>query len=154
MLDALGVIGHLAPHEAPALEGDDAGSFHRVVSGVIAAYKATADGRRQILAFYFPGDPVCLSTAGTIYDYSAEAVGHASVCSVSRTRVREYTKRTPTLRDGLLDAVRREMAAAARGAPVGRTQDGARAARLLPAGVCQSHRSAGNGRAGKPCRCR
>ena len=111
-LDAIGVIKHLTPRESLAVEGDVADRFHRVISGVVAAYKATADGRRQILAFHFPGDPVCLSTAGAVYDYSAEAVGHASVCTVSRTRVQEYTKQNPSSREGLLDAVRREMAAA------------------------------------------
>ncbi len=112
ILDAIGVIRHLTPHESLAVEGDAADRFHLVMSGVVAAYKATADGRRQIIAFHFPGDPVCLSTAGTVYDHSAEAVGHVTVCSVSRTRVREYTKQVPSLRHGLLDAVRREMAAA------------------------------------------
>lgn len=112
LLDAIGVIRHLKPRESLAVEGDVADRLHRVTSGVVAAYKATEDGRRQIIAFHFPGDPVCLSTAGTVYDYSAEAIGHASVCSVLRTRAREYTKQVPSLSDGLLDAVHREMAAA------------------------------------------
>ena len=111
-LRAIGVVRHLTPHESLAVEGDVADRFHLLMTGVVAAYKATADGRRQIIAFHFPGDPICLSTAGTVYDYSAEAIGHASVCSVSRTRVREYTKQLPSLRHGMLDAVRREMAAA------------------------------------------
>ena len=52
-LDRIGAIRHLAPHETLALEGDSANRFHRVLSGTIAGYKATADGRRQIVAFFF-----------------------------------------------------------------------------------------------------
>ena len=61
-LDRIGAIRHLAPHESLALEGDSANRFHRVLSGTVAGYKATADGRRQIVAFFFPGDLVGLTT--------------------------------------------------------------------------------------------
>ena len=110
-LDTIGVIKHLAPHESLALEGDAADRLHRVLSGTIAGYKATADGRRQILTFFFPGDLVGL-TVGERYDYSAEAVDHASVRSVPHARLRELAAQTPALRESLLSALRREVAAA------------------------------------------
>ena len=87
-LDAIGVIRHLAPHESLVLEGDPANRIFRVLSGTVAGYKATADGRRQIIAFFFPGDLVGL-TVGEHYAYGAEAVDRASVCSVPRAR---YTR--------------------------------------------------------------
>lgn len=110
-LDAVGVIKYLAPHESLALEDDPADRLHRVLSGTIAGYKATADGRRQILAFFFPGDLVGL-TVGERYAYSAEAVNHASVRSVPHARLRELVQETPALRERLLSALRQEVAAA------------------------------------------
>lgn len=112
LLDAMGVIKHLAPHESLSHEGDAADYFYRVLSGTIAAYKAVADGRRQIVAFYFPGDPVGLATDDARYTYSVEAVDRASVCSVPRHRVRELSRQTPVFRESIYSAVRREMAAA------------------------------------------
>ena len=109
-LDAIGVIRHLAPHESLVLEGDSAGRFHRVLSGTIAGYKATRDGRRQIVAFFFPGDLVGL-TVGEHYAYGAEALDRASVCSVPRTRMRELSGQSPTLHEDLLVALDREVAA-------------------------------------------
>ena len=110
-LDAIGVIKHLAPHESLILEGDCADRFHRVLSGAIAGYKATADGRRQIVGFFFPGDLVGL-TVGERYVYGAEAVDRASVCSVPRSRIQELSRQSPTLREDLLVAFDREVSAA------------------------------------------
>ena len=110
-LDAIGVIRHLAPRESLALEGDAADRIHRVLSGTIAGYKATADGRRQIVAFFFPGDVVGL-TAGGCYAYGAEAVDRSSVCSVPHTRLRQLAEKAPALRNELLAAMSRETAAA------------------------------------------
>ena len=109
-LDAIGVIRHLAPHESLVLEGDSADRFHRVLSGTVAGYKATADGRRQIIAFFFPGDLVGL-TVGEHYAYGAEALDRAGVCSVPRTRMRELSRQSPTLHEDLLVALDREVAA-------------------------------------------
>ncbi len=110
-LDTVGAIKHLDPHESLVLEGDGADRLHRVLSGTIAGYKATADGRRQILAFFYPGDLVGL-TVGERYAYSAEAVDHASVRSVPQARLRELTAAAPAMRDGLLEALCREVSAA------------------------------------------
>ena len=110
-LDAIGVIRHLAPHESLLLEGDPADRFHRVLSGTVAGYKATADGRRQIVGFFFSGDLVGL-TVGESYAYGAEAIERASVCSVPRARARELSQQAPALHENLLAALDREIAAA------------------------------------------
>ena len=109
-LDAIGVIRHLAPHESLVLEGDSADRFHRVLSGTVAGYKATTDGRRQIIAFFFPGDLVGL-TVGEHYAYGAEALDRASVCSIPRTRMGELSRQSPTPHEDLLVALDREVAA-------------------------------------------
>lgn len=110
-LDAIGVIRHLAHRESLILEGDSADSFHRVLSGTIAGYKATSDGRRQIIGFFFPGDLVGL-TVGKHYAYGAEALERAGVCSVPRTRMGELSRQSSALREDLLVALDREIAAA------------------------------------------
>ena len=110
-LDGIGVIKHLVPHESLALEGDRADRLHRVLSGTIAGYKATADGRRQILTFFFPGDLVGL-TVGERYAYSADAVDHTSVRSFPHARLKELAAQMPALQESLLSALRREVAAA------------------------------------------
>ena len=110
-LDTIGVIKRLVPHESLALEGDSADRLHRVLSGTIAGYKAMADGRRQILTFFFSGDLVGL-TVGEHYAYSAEAVDYASVRSVPHARLRELAAQMPALQESLLSALRREVAAA------------------------------------------
>ena len=109
--DTIGVIKHLAPHESLVLEGDSADRFHRVLSGTVAGYKATADGRRQIVAFFFPGDLVGL-TVSDHYAYGAEAVDRASVCSILRPSKRDLSRQTPASRNDLLVALDREIAAA------------------------------------------
>lgn len=57
-------------------EGDRAGSFYKVVSGVVRTYRLLADGRRQIDAFHLPGDIFGLE-AGTEHRFNAEAVTEA-----------------------------------------------------------------------------
>ena len=143
-LDTIGVIKHLAPHESLALEGDTADRLHRVLSGTVAGYKATADGRRQILAFFFPGDLVGL-TVGERYAYSAEAVDHASVRSVPHARLRGT-------RGANAGAAGKSAFGSAPGgcggagkASLARTQDGAGATGRLPPGMRRPHRAARKG---------
>ena len=110
-LEAIGVIRHLSPRESLVFEGDAADCFHRVLRGTIATYKATADGRRQIIAFFYPGDLVGF-TAGERFAYGAEAIDRSSVCSVPRAKLGILGDEEPALREGLLSALRREVEAA------------------------------------------
>ncbi|WP_395666541.1 helix-turn-helix domain-containing protein [Methylocella sp.] len=59
-------------------DGDECVSFYRVVSGVVRTCKFRSDGRRQIDAFYLPGD-VFGFEAGARHALCAEAVSEASV---------------------------------------------------------------------------
>ena len=54
-------------------EGDRALSFYKVAVGVVRTYKLLSDGRRQISAFYLPGDIFGLES-GEDHRFSADAV--------------------------------------------------------------------------------
>lgn len=62
-----------APDEEVFAEGDRAGTFYKVVSGVVRTYKLLSDGRRQIDAFHLPGDIFGVESGGE-HRFSAEAV--------------------------------------------------------------------------------
>ncbi|VFU10079.1 Nitrogen fixation regulation protein FixK [Methylocella tundrae] len=61
-------------------DGCDNVSFYKVVSGVVRTCKFRSDGRRQIDAFYLPGDMFGFET-GAEHRLSAEAVSECAVAS-------------------------------------------------------------------------
>ena len=79
-------------------EGEPAEYFYQVATGAVRTYKLLSDGRRQIGAFYLPGDFLGLE-AGAEHAFSAEAIGECTV---------RYAKRSSILamaaRDGALSA--------------------------------------------------
>lgn len=82
-------LGHT---EGLFFDGDEAEYVYEVVEGIIASYSILADGRRQILGFFFPGDVVGLTPDR---DY------HANTCAIGKTKVRSIvrSKLARTLRD-------------------------------------------------------
>ena len=50
------VVVSYAPGQEVVGEGDPTENYYLVVRGVFRAVKVTRDGRRQIFAFYMPGD--------------------------------------------------------------------------------------------------
>lgn len=65
-------------------ENEPADYVYKVVAGTVRTYKILADGRRQIGAFYLPGDVFGLE-AGESHLFSAEAVSGATVLVVKRS---------------------------------------------------------------------
>jgi CRP-like cAMP-binding protein len=64
-------------------EGEDADYIYKVLSGSVRAYKVLSDGRRQITAFYLPGDVFGIET-GAEHSNSAEAIDKAVILVVRR----------------------------------------------------------------------
>jgi CRP/FNR family nitrogen fixation transcriptional regulator len=62
-------------------EGDPVGPLYRVISGAVRTCKVLADGRRQIGAFYLPGETFGLETQAD-HLFSAEAVIDSKVLIV------------------------------------------------------------------------
>ncbi len=65
-------------------ENEPAEYIYKVVSGTVRTYKVLADGRRQIGAFYLPGDIFGLES-GDEHTYSAEAVTDSKVLVIKRS---------------------------------------------------------------------
>src|SRR5215813_2508972 len=64
-------------------EGEPADYLYKVIRGTVRTYKVLSDGRRQIGAFYMPGDVFGLEM-GDEHTFSAEAITEAKVLVVKR----------------------------------------------------------------------
>jgi CRP/FNR family transcriptional regulator, nitrogen fixation regulation protein len=67
-------------------EGEPADYVYKVLSGSVRTYRVLNDGRRQISAFYLPGDVFGLEP-GEEHSRSAEAITQSSVLVVKRSTV-------------------------------------------------------------------
>jgi len=65
-------------------EGEEAEYVYKVLSGSVRAYKVLSDGRRQVTAFYLPGDVFGIEE-GSEHTNSAEAIDKASILVVRRS---------------------------------------------------------------------
>jgi CRP/FNR family nitrogen fixation transcriptional regulator len=73
-------------------EGEAADYVYKVVRGAVRTYKVLNDGRRQINAFYLPGDCFGLEL-GAEHTWSAEAIVGATIAMVKRSAVLSASKR-------------------------------------------------------------
>ncbi len=67
-------------------EGESADYVYKVLSGSVRAYKVLSDGRRQVTAFYLPGDVLGIES-GSEHSNSAEAIDKATILVVKRSSV-------------------------------------------------------------------
>ena len=65
-------------------EGEPSEYVYQVISGAVRAYKILDDGRRQIGAFYLPGDTFGLEV-GQKHRMSAEAISNCTVSATKRS---------------------------------------------------------------------
>ena len=73
-------------------EGEAADYVYRVMSGAARTYKVLNDGRRQINAFYMPGDFFGLEL-GDEHTWSAEAIVASNILMVKRSLVLSTSER-------------------------------------------------------------
>ena len=73
--------------------GNPVGAVYKVTSGIVAESRTLADGRRQIIAFFLPGD-ICgyLETDGR-HAFDGEAITTAETCSFNRERFSAFVNR-------------------------------------------------------------
>src|SRR4051812_42202354 len=67
-------------------EGEPADYLYKVISGTVRTYKVLSDGRRQIGAFYLPGDVFGLEMVEE-HTFSAEAISDAKILVIKRSAV-------------------------------------------------------------------
>lgn len=90
-------------------EGDAAHHIYEVVSGVLRLTKVLEDGRRQVIAFGYPGDIVGFPQDGS-YHTECDAISHAEVV-VHSVKDLENGDRNPELHLRLVQAALREISA-------------------------------------------
>jgi CRP-like cAMP-binding protein len=73
-------------------EGEPAEYVYKVLSGAVRTYKVLSDGRRQIIAFYMPGDVLGFDP-GDEHSCSAEAVTDSQVLLVRRATLFKAAER-------------------------------------------------------------
>lgn len=99
----------LAAHEPLAHEGDDSNYIYEIIEGVVSSCKIFSDGRRQIVAFAYPGELVGLGHQGT-YRYDFEAVSVAKVRAIPKTQLLNAIRERPEMAEKLLDMATSEVA--------------------------------------------
>ena len=75
-------------------EGEPADYLYKVVSGAVRTYKILSDGRRQIGAFYLPGDVFGLEVSDE-HHLSAEAISDSTILVVKRSALIALAERDP-----------------------------------------------------------
>ena len=88
-------------------QDDEVEFLYRVVDGVVRTSRLTADGRRQVGDFYYPGDIFGLEP-GPDHRFAAEALDDCEVVVVRRSAVRAFAG-DAELDRAILEATRREM---------------------------------------------
>jgi CRP/FNR family nitrogen fixation transcriptional regulator len=90
-------------------EGEQADYLYKVVKGTVRTYKVLKDGRRQIGAFYLPGDMFGLES-GIEHASSAEAITNATVLVIRRSALTALAARDNSVARQLLAMTGRELA--------------------------------------------
>lgn len=90
-------------------EGDDVRHIYEVTSGVLRLTKVLEDGRRQVIAFGYPGDIVGFPQDG-MYHTECDAISSAEVVVHSVTDL-ENSDRNPELHQRLVKSALKEIGA-------------------------------------------
>lgn len=89
-------------------EGEDAEYIYQVASGAVRTYKILSDGRRQIGAFYLPGDIFGLEI-GERHEQSAEAICDCTISVIKRSSVASLADRDNSVAQALWTLTAREL---------------------------------------------
>jgi CRP/FNR family transcriptional regulator, nitrogen fixation regulation protein len=107
-LDMMGAPMSFTRNEEIYGEAEAADYLYKVVTGAVRMYKVLNDGRRQIGAFYLPGDMFGFEP-GEEHACSAEAVGDATVLVFKRTAVLALASRDADVARQLWEITAREL---------------------------------------------
>ena len=89
-------------------EGDPTESYYLVMRGMFRAVKFTRDGRRQVFAFYVPGD-ICGLEPDAVHKLTIEAVDGAAMAILPRPACRARMNDDPRLNAALFDGATRAL---------------------------------------------
>ena len=111
MADSIDCMGACMPFLRNAEiygESEPADYLYKVVSGTVRTYKILTDGRRQIGAFYLPGDIFGLES-GDEHAFSAEAITNSTVLVIKRSAVVALATRDNSVAQQLWAMTSREL---------------------------------------------
>jgi len=83
-IELMGAVMPFARNAEIYGENEPAEYLYKVVGGAVRTYKVLNDGRRQIGAFYLPGDVFGLEI-GSVHSFSAEAISECKVMLIKRS---------------------------------------------------------------------
>jgi CRP-like cAMP-binding protein len=89
-------------------EGDPTESYYLVIRGMFRAVKFTRDGRRQVFAFYMPGD-ICGLEPEAVHKLTIEAVDCAAMAVLPRHACRVRMNDDPRLNAALFEGATRAL---------------------------------------------
>jgi CRP/FNR family transcriptional regulator, nitrogen fixation regulation protein len=89
-------------------EAEPADYVYKVVTGAVRTYRILSDGRRQIGAFYLPGDMFGLE-AGDMRHFSAEAITNSTIRIVKRNALLSLAVSEPARARELWTLIAREL---------------------------------------------
>ena len=107
-LDLMGAPMSFSRNEEIYGEGEAADYLYKVVSGAVRVYRVLDDGRRQIAAFYLPGDMFGMEF-GDEHKCSAEAVGTVTVRVFKRSAVVALASRDTDVSRQIWEMTAREL---------------------------------------------
>ena len=107
-LEMMGAAMSFSRNEEIYGEGEPADYLYKVVRGAVRMYKVLSDGRRQIGAFYLPGDMFGLE-AGAMHASSAEAIGDSTILVFKRSAVLALSARDADAARELWETTVREL---------------------------------------------
>ena len=89
-------------------ENEPAEYLYKVVGGAVRTYKVLNDGRRQIGAFYLPGDVFGLEI-GNVHSFSAEAISECKVMLIKRSTLVALASRSHDVANQLWTMTAKEL---------------------------------------------
>ena len=89
-------------------ENEPAEYLYKVISGTVRTYRVLNDGRRQIGAFYLPGDVFGLEV-GEAHTFSAESITDCKVLVIKRSAVVGLSRRDSSVARELWGVTAREL---------------------------------------------
>jgi CRP-like cAMP-binding protein len=89
-------------------EGDPTDCYYLVMRGMFRAVKFTRDGRRQVFAFYMPGD-ICGLEPDAVHKLTIEAVDDAAMAVLPRHACRVRMNDDPRLNAALFEGATRAL---------------------------------------------
>jgi CRP/FNR family transcriptional regulator, nitrogen fixation regulation protein len=107
-LSSEALVVSYAPGQEVVGEGDPTENYFLVVRGVFRAVNVTRDGRRQIFAFYMPGD-MCGLEPEDSHALTVEAVNSSAMATLSRAACHARMNRDPEFNAAIFENVTRAL---------------------------------------------